>query len=236
MAFSAMKQTDINLLQQIRVSDQSLFEWLGVLRDEILSIEHQFDPGHRIDHVDRVLNSAIALSQAEKADLCIVVPAVVLHDCLPISKSSPQRKKASSLCAKQAAILLNQHGYDKHLIDPIGHAIAAHSFSANITAESLEARVVQDADRLDSLGAIGIARTMMVGAQHNNMLYHPSIPFPNENRAPDEKHYIIDHFYQKLLKLETSFQTNAAKAQARKRTAFMHDFLRQLGDEVGCCP
>ena len=91
--------------------------------------------------------------------------------------------------------------------------------------------MVQDADRMDALGAIGIARTLLVGADFGNPLTFHEDPFCY-HRTPDDKAAIIDHFYTKLLKLKDSFHTRAALEEAGKRHQFMQDYLTQLETEI----
>ena len=213
--FSELSQT---------VGGCSLEAWSNRCADHMRAMDTQFDPGHRFDHLQRVFNNMMHLHHEARADLSILIPASWLHDCLPIAKNSPQRSQASRLSAQQAIRLLNDWQYPKTKLTAIQHAIEAHSFSANITPATLEAQVLQDADRLDSLGAIGIARTFMVGGKLDGNLYHLTEPFPH-HRAINDKQYVIDHFYQKLLILHESFQTQAGRKEAIRRTTIMKRFL-----------
>ena len=122
--------------------------------------------------------------------------------------------------------------YDESLFEAIHHAIAAHSFSANIKIKTVEAQIVQDADRMDALGAIGVSRCMNVGGAIGRLLYSPDDPFCIERKA-DDKQYTLDHFFIKLLHIADSMNTPSAKAEATRRTTYMHDFLAQLKSEIG---
>ena len=104
------------------------------------------DPAHDISHVQRVVQNTLRLTEAEHGNPAITVPAAWLHDCVSIAKDSPLRKQASRLAALEAVGFLQSVDYPPDLLAPIYHAIEAHSFSANIATESLEARIVQDAD------------------------------------------------------------------------------------------
>lgn len=190
------------------------------------------DAAHDVAHVRRVVANARQLAAAEHADLNIVIPAAWLHDCVIVPKNSAQRSQASRLAAQAAGKFLHQENYPPDYIPAIEHAIAAHSFSAQIPAETLEAKIVQDADRLDAIGAIGIARAIMVGTSMRGTLYNPDDPFPSQ-RTLDDKRYTVDHFYTKLFKLESMMQTLAGRREAQRRSEFMHQFLRQLGSEIG---
>lgn len=189
------------------------------------------DAAHDTSHIHRVVANARWLATAEKANLDIVLPAAWLHDCVTIPKNSPQRPYASRLAAETATHFLHTIHYPATLIPAIQHAIEAHSFSAQIPPQTLEAQVVQDADRLDALGAIGIARTLMLGGAMQRPLYDPSEPFPL-HRQPDDLTSTIDHFYTKLLKLAETMQTENGRLLAHQRTQFMHQFLAQLQREI----
>ncbi|MFC0117059.1 HD domain-containing protein [Pseudoalteromonas xiamenensis] len=189
------------------------------------------DTAHDITHIERVVAVAKKLALAENADLDVVIPAAWLHDCVAVPKNHPNRAIASRLAADKATDFLQQFGYDESKLPAIHHAIVAHSFSANVVPESLEAQIVQDADRMDALGAIGISRCMKVGGAIARHVYHPKDPFC-ETREPDDKLYTLDHFFVKLLKIQNSMHTNAAKEEAQRRTQYMHAFLEQLASEI----
>ena len=198
---------------------------------QFLDEETGHDPAHDRGHVIRVVANAKEIAARESADLAVVVPAAWLHDCVIIPKNSEQRQMASTLAARRAAGFLQECGYPAVKIPAIEHAIAAHSFSANIQAETLEAKVVQDADRLDAIGAIGIARCFVVGGALDTPLYDLHEPFPRAREA-DDKEYAIDHFYVKLLKLADQMGTHSGRQEAARRTTFMRQFLAQLGEEI----
>jgi uncharacterized protein len=193
------------------------------------------DSGHGLDHVRRVVINAQTIGAAEGADMRIVVPAAWLHDCVIVPKNSPRRSQASRLAAAKAAEYLSSIQFSQELIPAIVHCIAAHSFSAGIPCESLEARVVQDSDRLEALGAIGVARCLMTGGAMRQRLYHPHDPFPID-RTPEDSVQSIDHLFAKLLTLADTMQTATGKTMARQRTGFMVDFLRQLAREIHIDP
>ena len=190
------------------------------------------DPAHDISHVQRVVQNTLRLTAAADGDPAITVPAAWLHDCVTVSKNSPLRKQASKLAADEAVRFLGSIGYDENLLPAIHHAVAAHSFSANIPCETLEAGIVQDADRLEAIGAIGIARCFLTGGAMGTPLYDPSEPFAID-RELDDKRYTLDHFYVKLFKLADTMQTEAGRAEAMRRTEYMREFLQRLGDEIG---
>ncbi len=189
------------------------------------------DPAHDLAHVRRVVANARMLASAEGADLAVVLPAAWLHDCVVVPKDSADRPRASRLAAAAAADFLADAGYPAAHIPAIRHAIEAHSFSARIPPETLAARVVQDADRLDAIGAIGIARTLMLGATMGKPLYDEVEPLPT-TRPPDETRAAIDHFYTKLLRLAEMMQTETGRREGERRTALMQLYLAELGREL----
>jgi len=190
------------------------------------------DPAHDISHVKRVVQNTLRLTAAENGNAEVTVPAAWLHDCVSVAKDSPLRAKASTMAARDAVRFLESVDYSPSLLKQVHHAIEAHSFSANITPETLEARIVQDADRLEAVGAIGITRCFLTGGSMGTPLYEPSDPFA-ENRTPDDRRYTLDHFYCKLLGLAETMKTEAGKAEAIKRTDYMREFLEQLGEDIG---
>lgn len=189
------------------------------------------DGAHDVAHVRRVVANARHLAEAEEADLMVVLPAAWLHDCVVVPKNSPDRSRASHLAAGAASDFLRASGFPPARIPAIAHAVEAHSFSAGIPPETLEAQVVQDADRLDSLGAIGIARCFITGGSLGTPFYDPVEPLP-VTRTPDDRDNIIDHFYVKLLKLAGTMQTAAGRRIAEERTAVMRAYLDEFGREV----
>jgi uncharacterized protein len=121
--------------------------------------------------------------------------------------------------------------YPNDLIPQIQHAVIAHSFSANVACETMNAKVVQDADRLEAVGAIGIARCLMTAGSMGQRLYDPDDPFAT-NRQLDDSKQSIDHFYKKLLRLPESMQTASGRTEAATRVSIMQAFLTQLATEI----
>ena len=190
------------------------------------------DSGHGIDHVRRVVENAKRIGQAERANADVYLPAAWLHDCVIVAKNSPQRRMASALAGQRAERFLADIEYPQQWISSISHCILSHSFSANVPCETIEAKVVQDSDRLEAVGAIGLSRCLMTGGAMGQRLYHPGQPFPLD-RLPADTEQSVDHFFAKLLGLHKTMQTKAGQKEARQRSDFLVDFLKQLADEIG---
>lgn len=193
------------------------------------------DAAHDRAHVKRVVATARRLLNDTDAAPEIVVPAAWLHDCVALPKDHPRRSEAAALAAEAAVNFLADADYPAPWHAEIEHAIAAHSYSGAVAPNTLEAKVVQDADRLDALGAVGIARCFMVGGSLDHALYDPDDPFCAD-RPPDDDTYAVDHFFAKLLRLPNTMQTEAGRDEAERRAAVMRNYLDQLGIEIGAPP
>jgi uncharacterized protein len=215
------------IMQQPTATGLALVE--ARCREHLASLDG--DVAHDLDHILRVVANAKAIGDAEGAEMGIVVPAAWLHDCVAVPKDSPHRWEASALSAAEAKRLLVEWGFGDLPLDEIAHAIRSHSFSAGVPAESLEACVLQDADRLDALGAVGLARCLMLGGALERQLYVASDPFC-VNREPDDLAATVDHFYAKLLRLADRFTTATGRAEATRRTAVLERFLADLEHEL----
>ncbi len=199
-------------------------------RDFMAAVEAA-DAAHDISHVNRVVTNVAALTRTEDANPWITLPAAWLHDCVAVAKDSPWRAQGSKLAAKAAIDFLGGIDYPQECLADVYHAIEAHSYSAAVPTRTLEARVVQDGDRLDSLGAIGIARCLLVGGRLNRPLFSLIDPFCDE-REPDDSRYTLDHFYAKLLRLPATMQTNSGRAEAERRASLMRGYLDSLRAEL----
>lgn len=206
-------------------------KWQGIFRAKAAELYPSTDPSHDFLHISRVVATSTKLAAEEGADLNIIIPAAYFHDFVNMPKNDPRRKEASRLSAAAAVEYLRGIGYPEKYFPAIAHAIEAHSFSANIKAETLEAKIVQDADRLDALGAIGAARCFTVGAMLGRP-YYDAADMLAEQRAPDDGIYTIDHFFVKLFRIAETLQTKSARAEGARRVAFMKQFLQQMKSEA----
>jgi uncharacterized protein len=205
--------------------------WNDIFDAKARELYPSSDPSHDFLHIRRVVHMAMKLALAENADPEVVLPAAYFHDFVNLPKNDPRRAQASRLSAEAACEYLGSIGYPPQHMTAIHHAIAAHSFSAAIRPETIEAKVVQDADRLDGLGAIGIARCFTVSGLLGRPYYNEDEIFP-ENRPADDRIWAVDHFFVKLFKVAEMLQTPAARAEGQRRVAFMKDYLAQLESEA----
>lgn len=199
------------------------------------------DGGHDWAHLGRVYTNArkiweLECAQQPEAERAlswrIIAASALFHDVINLPKDSPDRKLASTRSGEFARAWLSAHaGFDAQAAEHVHDAIRAHSFSAGFEATTLPAQILSDADRLDALGAIGIARTFAVGGQLGRALCHPVDPLA-AGREPDDGLYGVDHFFSKLLKLKEMCYTEAGRDMARSRDAFMREYLEVLAGEV----
>ncbi|WP_170382183.1 HD domain-containing protein [Ruegeria atlantica] len=189
------------------------------------------DPAHDLAHLDRVWVNAQAIAD-EQTDMPVLLAASYLHDLVNLSKDAPDRHLASRRSAEESEPILGKLGYDPAQILAIQHAIEAHSFSANITPVSPEACILRDADRLDALGAIGIARNFSVSGALGRSLYDPADPFAAK-RPLDDLTYSLDHWKVKLLALPSDMLTEGGRAVAQVRVQRMIRFLEEFSEEIG---
>ncbi len=189
------------------------------------------DSAHDFEHTMRVYKNAQKICKKEKANEKLVLSAVLLHDIVSYPKSDKRSKTSSIESAKKSKKILEKFDFSKEEIVIVSDAISSHSFSQNKVPKTLEGKILQDADRLDALGAIGIARVFATGGSLKRPFYNIDDPFCKK-RTPDDKIWTLDHFFQKLLKLELLMNTKSGKAEAKKRTKILKEFLNQLKQEI----
>jgi uncharacterized protein len=182
------------------------------------------DGAHDASHLDRVWRNAQALlNDYPEADVLVVLAACYLHDLVNLPKNDPARATASRRSAGLARERLPALGFPPEKLDALAHAIEAHSFSAAITPRTLEARIVQDADRLDGLGMVGLARMFYIAGKMGSGLAHGSDPLALE-RPLDDQRYSLDHIAVKLARLPGMMQTEAGRRLGERRLAALMDF------------
>ena len=204
---------------------------LAALHEEAKRILASLDDlAHGWEHILRVYNVAVKIAEQEHADVFIVGAAALLHD---IGRARPADKRHhAEISVEMSRELLAPYNLAKSEYEGILHAIASHSYKRGERPASLEARVLWDADRLDSIGAIGIFRWAVSGPKkHIPLTYHPEDPFA-EDRELNDKRYLLDQFYKKLLHVEDMLTTEAARKIAHGRTQFMRAYLEELREEL----
>ncbi|HPI39338.1 MAG TPA: HD domain-containing protein [Pseudobdellovibrionaceae bacterium] len=193
--------------------------------------EHPLSDGsHDISHFQRMWKLANNFSSSSD-DKLVILAACYFHDIVNYPKNDHKRSQSSKDSAIKAETILLSLGFPHEKLDGVKHCIEAHSFSANIQTQTSEAEIIQDADRIESLGAIGLARTFYVAGLMGSKLFCSEDPFA-ENRNLDDKKFTIDHFHLKLLKLPSTMKTQKGKAEAAKRAEVLTKFLEDLKGEL----
>ena len=193
----------------------------------------QSDAAHDLAHLRRVWGNCERIARAEGgADMAVLMAGAYLHDLVNLPKDAPNRREASRLSAEAAVAWLRETRFPKDKLEAVAHAIAAHSFSAGIAPETHEARILQDADRLEALGAIGLARLFAVAGQMGAQLYDPADPLA-QRRALDDKAFALDHLEVKLFPLVETMQTATGREIAEERAEWVAAFRSRLLREIG---
>ncbi len=191
----------------------------------------QNDGAHDIWHLRRVWAncSRIADQLDRDVDRDVLLIASYLHDIVNLPKDDARRKDAADLSAQHAIAWMTQRALPD--AQAVAYAIRAHSYSANAPCQTLEAQILQDADRLEALGAIGIARCFNVAGQMGAGLVHGGDPLA-QARALDDRAYALDHFETKLFGIAKTLNTAPAQQMATQRVEVMRAFVAQLVDEA----
>lgn len=189
------------------------------------------EPAHDFFHVERVVANAIAIARAEGLREDISAIAALLHELFTLPKSHPESHLAGDRCAEHARAVLHREGAPAAIVEPICTAIEDHAFSKGAVPDAPEARALQDADRLDALGAIGLARMWATSAEMKRPFYAPVDPFC-EARPPNDKEWGLDHVYKKLLVVPERLHFASARAIAAERVTFLRAFVAQLRREI----
>lgn len=202
------------------------------LKDRLLAHLSARDPAHDTHHARRVWQLCQVIAEGEGiATGPALLAAACLHDLVTLPKDHPDRAMASVESAKAARIIMKQEGLNDEDIVTAAHAIEAHSFSAGITPLSDEARILQDADRIEALGAIGLARVFSVSGSLGRALWDGDDPFADA-RELDDRNWALDHFEVKLLRLPETMKTKTGRKIAEDRASYLRDFLATLAKEL----
>lgn len=188
------------------------------------------EPAHDFFHVERVVKNAIVIAEAEGARGDVAAVAALLHELFTLPKSDPRSAEAGDRCAEHARALLEREQAND-LVLPVCAAIRDHAFSKGVVPDALESKVLQDADRLDALGAIGLARMWATCADMKRPFYSPADPFC-ASRPPDDKAWGLDHVFKKLLVVPERLHTKTAREIAGRRVLFLRRYLDELRAEI----
>lgn len=205
-----------------------------IICDAIEFVRHTFHDdhsGHDHFHTLRVYKMATRIAEQENADLTIVQLAALLHDVDDI-KLSPETYENQD----RARIFLREHNVSEKMIKTICEVISEISFKGtdSIIPQTIEGKCVQDADRLDAMGAIGIARAFAYGGSHNRVLHDPEIEPAIHMKADEYQNHIsttVNHFYEKLFQLKGLMNTSTAKKIAKQREDYMKSYISEFLDE-----
>lgn len=203
------------------------------LATELLAFlpEDSSDGSHDLSHIHRVWTNAKLIQAKDGGDLETLLVATLLHDCVAVEKNSPLRTQASTLSADKAVTILGNLGWARARILSVAHAVKTHSYSAGFEPESLEAKILQDSDRLDAIGMVGVARCFYIAGRMGSSLYDFTNPTAS-GRDYQDKRFTIEHFHTKLLKLASGFQTEEGTRLAAQRHARLESFLAEFMDEI----
>jgi uncharacterized protein len=189
------------------------------------------DPTHDWLHVERVAETTRALAMAEGASLLVSAAAALLHELVALPKSDPQSHRGAAQCAAKAVQLLSKLHASESVVARVAACIEEHPFSLGARPSTIESAVLQDADRLDAIGAIGIARCLATSGTLGRPYYSESDPFCRQ-RPPDDRRWALDHFYRKLLRIPERLNTATARRMAEPRVRAMQAWLTALEAEL----
>lgn len=210
-----------------------LAQWQQRFEDWLAAHHATDDAAHDISHFRRVWMTAKKILENEDADPLVVLTACYFHDIVSLPKNDPERSHSSHMAAQKTRQILSHDfpDFSPERYDAVAHAIEAHSFSAGIAPQTREAKIVQDADRLEALGAIGLARVFAVSGALGVALFDAQDPFA-ESRALDDRAYALDHFQTKLLRLPETMQTAVGHELARHNADYLIQFMAKLSAEL----
>jgi len=196
-----------------------LVDWQQRFERWILTHHAQDDAAHDLSHFRRVWATATQLAAGEEVDRLVLLTACYFHDIVSLPKNHPERSRSSMMAAEKTLAILQSAFAD----------FPADRYPA--VSHAMEAKIVQDADRLESLGAIGLARVFAVAGALNTILFDAEDPFA-DRRALDDRKYALDHFQCKLLRLPETMQTDKGKAMAQHNARFLVEFMAKLSAEL----
>ncbi|USE37783.1 phosphohydrolase [Endozoicomonas sp. SCSIO W0465] len=215
-------------------SIDTLSSWERKIIVRLQSLNHNHDDdSHDFSHFQRVWKTAQQIMDQEPMPVnrLVVLAACYFHDIVVLPKDHPERFRASSLAALKTRACLEDMGFPCELIENVCHSVESHSYSAGIVPETIEAKVVQDADRMEALGAIGLARVFYTSGLLRRKMFDPEDPLA-KHRGLDDREYALDHFQVKLLKLSETMQTTAGRRMAERNSDYLREYMDKLLKEL----
>lgn len=209
-------------------------EWEAIFINYCQQKAHlQDDASHDLHHFMRVARTAhdIASCELSSVDSLVLLAAAYFHDIVFLPKDHPEAHLSSRLAAEKALEILIELQFPQPKLQAVYHAIHAHSFSAKVEPQTLEAQIIQDADRLEALGALGVLRTFYLSSKLNSQPYHPQDPFATQ-RSLDDKRFALDHFYCKLFHLPSLLKTAGGRRLAAQRVEFLQQFIHEITRDI----
>jgi len=208
--------------------NNQLSDWTQILKktvQEELNLTGHTDVSHYFGHFCRISTLAARFAKEQNGEKLITFAAGMLHDIVTLPKNDPDAKNSSLYAANRAKEILLELQFPKELISNVCHSVHAHSLSAKIEPKTIEAKCLQDADRMESLGAFGLMRVFYCSGLFGSELLDKEDPAA-ENREINDKKFALDHFVQKLFKLYDTMQTEAG----RKTALSLSNFLKEYRD------
>lgn len=189
-------------------------------------------PTHDWHHVERVVANAEALAATTDRDVDedVLLAAAWLHDVGRKREASGEIADHAEWGAAEARRLLREQGTSAEAVDAVAHCVRAHRFSNDVEPRTVEAELLADADNLDAIGAVGLARTFAHAGEHGRSLHDPELP--PEADDSDGGETSVNHVHKKLLRIRDRVYTDAGRAVADDRHAFVETFVERFEREV----
>ena len=211
-------------------------KYIEELKPYVMELFKNDSSGHDISHLTRTMNTALYLQEKEGGDRIVIGIAAFLHDVHRIMQNESGQFVSPKDSIPKIKSILSNTDLKEDQINKICYAIEYHeeyNWNGN-NVDDINTLILQDADNLDAIGAIGIGRTFLYGGAHNVVMYDDKIPLNEDNNYSESNGNdpsTIHHFYHKLFKLGDNMNTETAKQIARKRTQYMQEFVQEFLNE-----
>ena len=215
---------------------EKIYELIEQLREKVKDYFDKDASGHSIDHLERTLNYALYLQSKEGGDVIVIGVASFIHDIHRILGSQQNKfvspKESLPVVENFLSDLDITNEQKEHILYAIEHHEEYMFGEGGVKVQDIESKILQDADNLDAIGAIGIIRTFKYGIVHNVVDYDPNVPlYQNEYNESKEDASTIHHIYNKLIRLGEYMNTQTAKDLAKSKTKFMKEFIEMYIQE-----